>query len=117
MDQVEAYIKHFPNEVQELLQSIRALIKRIAPEVEESISYAIPAYKTNGKPLIYFAAFKNHIGLYATPQGHEKFKKELSVYKQGKGSVQFPLNKPIPMDLIERIIDFKIMANQEFLKA
>ncbi len=116
MDSVTLYIKSFPAEVQEILSEIRTLIKVKAPDVAESISYGIPAYKTNGKPFIYFAAFKNHIGLYATPQGHEQFKKELSIYKQGKGSVQFPLNKPMPMDLIERIIDFKVKANQEIAK-
>ncbi len=116
MDSVTLYIKSFPTEVQEMLSDIRALIKHKVPDVVESISYGIPAYKIYGKPLIYFAAFKNHIGLYATPQGHEQFKKELSIYKQGKGSVQFPLNKPMPMDLIERIIDYKVMANQENVK-
>ena len=116
MDSVTLYIKSFPTEVQEMLSDIRALIKHKVPDVVESISYGIPAYKIYGKPLIYFAAFKNHIGLYATPQGHEHFKKELSIYKQGKGSVQFPLNKPMPMDLIERIIDFKVKANQEIAK-
>ena len=116
MDSVTLYIKSFPADVQEILTEIRVLIKHKVPDVAESISYGIPAYKTNGKPLIYFAAFKNHIGLYATPQGHEQFKKELSIYKQGKGSVQFPLNKPMPMDLIERIIDFKVKANQEIAK-
>ncbi|MBK9717737.1 MAG: DUF1801 domain-containing protein [Saprospiraceae bacterium] len=116
MDSVTLYINSFPAEVQDILSEIRTLIKVKVPDVAESISYGIPAYKTNGKPLIYFAAFKNHIGLYATPQGHEQFKKELSIYKQGKGSVQFPLNKPMPMDLIERIIDFKVKANQEIAK-
>ena len=71
----------------------------------------MPAYKTNGKPLVYFAGFKNHIGFYATPAGHEKFSFELANYKQGKGSVQFPLNKPIPYDLIKRIVEFRVKEN------
>lgn len=108
---VDNYIKLFPENVQGLLNQIRATIKENAPEAEESISYKIPAYKTNGKPLIYFAGFKNHIGLYATPSGHNQFENELSKYKQGKGSVQFPLNKPIPLTLIARIVKFKVEEN------
>lgn len=93
MNEVEEYISAFPKEV---LNKIRTLIKNSTNEITESIAYGMPAYKTNGKPLFYFAAFKNHIGFYATPTGHEQFAKELSKYKQGKGSVQFPLDKPIP---------------------
>jgi len=73
----------------------------------------MPAYKTNGKHLVYFAAFKNHIGFYATPAGHIEFAKELSQYKQGKGSVQFPLNQPIPYDLIARMVVFKVKENEK----
>jgi uncharacterized protein YdhG (YjbR/CyaY superfamily) len=111
MNEVEKYILAFPNEVQEILNKIRTLIKDAASEVTESIAYGMPAYKTNGKPLVYFAAFKNHIGFYATPTGHEQFLKELSKYKQGKGSVQFPLDKPIPYDLIGQIIKFRVQEN------
>lgn len=112
MDAIETYISQFPEEVQEILNRIRILIKETAPEAVESISYGMPGYKTNKKPLVYFAGYKNHIGLYATPAGHEKFAVELSVYKQGKGSVQFPLNQPIPYDLIKRIVAFKVEVNR-----
>lgn len=111
MDAVETYLKSFPEEVQKILIQIRKLIKATAPEAVESISYNMPAYKTGGKPLVYFAAFKNHIGFYATPSGHEEFSTELSKYKQGKGSVQFPINQPIPYDLIKRIIEFRVKEN------
>jgi len=82
-----------------------------APDAVESISYAMPAYKLNGKPLVYFAGYKNHIGFYATPTGHEAFKEELSKYKQGKGSVQFPVDEPMPLDLIRRIVAFRVENN------
>jgi uncharacterized protein YdhG (YjbR/CyaY superfamily) len=108
---VDEYIKSFPENVQVLLKQIRATVKENAPEAEESIAYQMPAYKTDGKPLVYFAAFKNHIGLYATPTGHAQFEKELSKYKQGKGSVRFPLDKPVPFDLIARIVRFRVEEN------
>lgn len=113
MTEIETYIQQFPEPVQEILQNIRKLIKTNAPEAEELFAYGMPAYKTNKKPLVYFAAFKNHIGLYATPSGHSAFKKELSLYKQGKGSVQFPLDKPIPYKLIEKIVQFRVKENHE----
>lgn len=116
MDEIEDYIRQFPEDVQEVLRRIRKLIKANAPGVEEQIAYQMPAYKTNRKPLVYFAAFKNHIGFYATPSGHEEFKDELSKYKQGKGSVQFPLDKPIPYDLIERMVKFRAMENDSIKK-
>jgi len=112
MNAIDMYIASFPDDVREILKRIRHLVLKYAPEAEESITYGMPAYKTNGKPLVYFAAFKNHIGLYATPSGHSAFEEELSVYKRGKGSVQFPLNKPIPYDLIRRIIEFRVIENQ-----
>ena len=86
---------------------LAALAWSAAPEAQESIAYDMPAYKLNGKPLIYFAGYAKHIGLYATPSGHAAFAEELSHYKQGKGSVQFPLNQEMPWDLIERIVAFK----------
>lgn len=103
----EEYIARSTDEVQEILRKIRNIILTIAPESVESISYGMPAYKLNKKPLVYFAAFKNHIGLYATPYGHKAFEKELAGYKQGKGSVQFPLNQEMPYSLIEEILVFK----------
>lgn len=100
-------------EVQKQLQCIRTIIKKAAPDAVEQIVYGMPSYKTNGKPLVYFAGYKNHIGFYATPSGHEAFQKELSKYKQGKGSVQFPLNQTIPFDLIEQIVRFRVQENAE----
>jgi uncharacterized protein YdhG (YjbR/CyaY superfamily) len=105
---VDDYIASFPDEVAALLVRLRALVREQAPGAVESMSYGMPAYKLNGKPLIYFAAFKKHIGLYATPSGHAAFASELSKYKQGKGSVQFPLNEPLPYDLIVRIVKFRM---------
>lgn len=111
MDNIEAYIQQFPEDVQEILRKIRMLIKENAPGAEELISYGMPGYKTNKKPLVYFAAYEKHIGFYATPSGHSEFKKELSKYKQGKGSVQFPLDQPIPYNLIKQIVQFRVAEN------
>jgi len=111
--EIETYIALFPQEVQEILRNIRKIIKENAPDAEEQFAYGMPAYKTNKKPLVYFAAFKNHIGFYATPSGHLEFEKELSNYKQGKGSVQFPLDKEMPYKLIERIVKFRVIENQK----
>jgi uncharacterized protein YdhG (YjbR/CyaY superfamily) len=87
------------------------LIKDNAPNAEERISYGMPAYKTNNKPLVYYAAFKNHIGFYATPSKHSELKEDLSKYKQGKGSVQFPLDLPIPYELIEKMVKIRVIEN------
>jgi uncharacterized protein YdhG (YjbR/CyaY superfamily) len=111
-DNVDDYINSFPEEVQSKLRQIRTVIRTNAPEAFESLSYGMPAYKENGRVLVYFAGFKNHIGFYATPSGHEEFRKELSTYKQGKGSVQFPLDQPIPYDLIGRIVEFRLEENR-----
>lgn len=108
---VEEYINTFPENIREILEKIRGVILKAAPNAEESISYSMPAYKLNKKPLVYFAAFKNHIGLYATPSGHSHFSEELSHYKQGKGSVQFPLDQPIPYELIEKIVLYRSEEN------
>ena len=113
---VDEYIQSFPENVQTILLKIRTTIKKKAPEAVESISYGMPAYKTNGKALVYFAAFKNHIGFYATPSGHSEFSEELAKYKQGKGSVQFPINRTIPYPLIGRIVVFKVKENETKLK-
>lgn len=108
---VDEYIKTFPEHIQILLEKVRTTIIEKAPTSVERIAYGMPAYKTNGKPLVYFAGFKRHIGFYATPTGHAEFTKELSTYKHGKGSVQFPLDKPIPFDLIARIVEFRVKEN------
>jgi uncharacterized protein YdhG (YjbR/CyaY superfamily) len=113
MNPIDTYIQTFPPDVQERLNKMRSIILKEAPEAVESISYGIPAYKTNGKPLVYFAAFKNHIGFYATPTGHSAFVDELIKYKQGKGSVQFPFSEPLPIDLIKRIVAFRVKENLE----
>lgn len=111
---IDAYIADFPKDTQLILEKIRTTIKNIVPESEETISYGMPAFKLNKKPLVYFAGYKNHIGFYATPTGHKEFEKELSIYKQGKGSVQFPIDKPMPYGLIIRIVEFRV---KEHLKA
>ena len=116
MNPVDVYINQFPEIVKETLQQIRQIVKTIAPNAEEIISYGMPGYKTNGKPLIYFAGYKNHIGLYATPSGNIAFKNELSQYKQGRGSVQFPLDQPIPYELIQRIVKFRLEENKSKMK-
>jgi uncharacterized protein YdhG (YjbR/CyaY superfamily) len=108
---IEEYIGSYPKDIQKILEQIRATIKKVAPDAEESIGYGMPAFKTNHKPLVYFAAYKNHIGFYATPNGHSAFAKELSIYKQGKGSVQFPLNQPMPLSLITKIVEFRVKEN------
>jgi uncharacterized protein YdhG (YjbR/CyaY superfamily) len=107
---VDEYITGFPKETKAFLKQIRTTIKQAAPDAEEIISYGMPAYKYHGM-LVYFAAFKNHIGFYATPNGHAAFKKELSVYKEGKGSVQFPLDKPLPLSLVTKIVKFRVKEN------
>jgi len=112
----DEYIAGFPGDIQVILNQVRATIQKAAPDAEESIAYGMPAYKLKGKPLVYFAGFKNHIGFYATPSGHSEFAKELSKYKQGKGSVQFPLDQPIPYDLIAQIVEFRVVENLEKVK-
>ncbi len=105
---IDDFISAYPQEVQAILQKIRATIKKSAPEAEEAMSYGIPTFKLNGKNLVHFSAFKEHIGFYPTPTGIEKFKKELSAYEGAKGSVKFPLSKPIPYALIGKITQFRV---------
>lgn len=107
MQEVELYIQTFPEHVQVVMRQIRERILSVVPEAEEGFSYKMPSYKLNGKPLVYFAGYKHHIGFYATPTGHRAFEEELARYKQGKGSVQFPLDQPMPLELIERIVRFR----------
>ena len=110
---INEYIAGFPEDTQGILNQVRATIRRAAPDAVESIGYGMPAYKLNGRPLVYFAGFKNHIGFYATPTGHSEFAKELSKYKQGKGSVQFPIDQPMPLELITQIVEFRVIENLE----
>ena len=114
---IAEYIAMFPKETQVLLQNVLATIRKAAPEAEEAISYQMPTFKLNGKNLVHFAAYKNHIGFYPTPSGIEAFKKELSVYEGGKGTVRFPLDQPIPFGLITRIVKFRVKENLERAKA
>jgi uncharacterized protein YdhG (YjbR/CyaY superfamily) len=109
---IDEYIKTFPEDVQSILEKMRQTIRKAAPEAEEAISYQIPTFKLNGN-LIHFAAFKNHIGFYPTSTGIEAFKKELSPYAGAKGSVQFPIEKPIPYDLVKKIVIFRRKENLE----
>lgn len=108
---VDDCIATYPPATQKLLKQVRATIKKAAPKAEETIGYGMPAYKLNGKPLVYFSGYKTHIGFYATPTGHREFKKELAKYKQGKGSVQFPIDEPMPLKLIEQIVKFRVAEN------
>ena len=107
---IDEYIADFPKDVQKILEQVRATIKKAAPAAEEKISYGIPTFTLNGN-LVHFGGFKNHIGFYPTPTGTETFEKELSVYKTGKGSVQFPLDKPMPLRLITQIVKFRVQKN------
>ena len=109
---IDQYIKTFPKEVQVVLEQVRQTIKKAVPGASEAMSYQIPTFKLNGKNLVHFAAFKKHIGFYPAPQGIEQFKKELSVYKGAKGSVQFPLDKPMPLGLIRKIVKFRVKENE-----
>jgi len=107
---IDEYISQFPPDVREKLQQMRAVIKEAAPEAAEKISYQMPAFYLNGN-LVYFAAFKYHIGFYPAPRGIEAFREELSQYKGAKGSVQFPLDKPLPLELVSRIVKFRAAEN------
>jgi uncharacterized protein YdhG (YjbR/CyaY superfamily) len=108
---IDEYIAGFPPEVRAVLEEVRGLIRASAPDATETISYAIPTFDLNGRHLVHFAAFTNHIGFYPIPSGLEAFKEELAPYKSGKGSVQFPLNEPMPADLIRRIVEFRVREN------
>ena len=107
---IDEYIAAFPEDVQTILKEMRAAIQAAAPDATEKISYQMPTFHLNGN-LVHFAAFKNHIGFYPVPSGIEAFKKELSKYAQGKGSVQFPLDKPLPIALIKKRVKFRAAEN------
>jgi uncharacterized protein YdhG (YjbR/CyaY superfamily) len=107
---IDEYIAGFTPEIQEILEKIRTTVRTAAPDAEETISYQMPTFRLKGN-LVHFAAFKNHIGFYPTPTGTEEFKKELSAYEGGKGSIRFPLDQPIPYDLISRIVVFRVKEN------
>jgi uncharacterized protein YdhG (YjbR/CyaY superfamily) len=109
---MDAYIASVPKEIQDILEKIRQTIRRAAPGAVEAISYQIPTFKLNGKNLVHFAAWKDHIGFYATPSGNAAFKKELAQYKVAKGSIQFPLEAPIPYDLVTKMVLFRVKETQ-----
>ena len=111
-ESTEEYIAGFPADVQVILNEVRSTIQQAAPEATEKISYGMPAFVQDGN-LVYFAAFTNHIGFYSLPSGNEAFKKELSKYKTGKGSIQFPLDEPMPLKLITRIVKMRVKENKE----
>jgi len=113
---IDEYIAGFPHVVQDILDNIRMTIRKAAPGAEETISYRMPTFTLKGN-LVHFAAHKKHIGFYPTPSGIEKFKDELSAYRSSKGAVQFPLDRPIPFDLISEIVKFRVRENLERAEA
>lgn len=113
---MDQYIAGFPPDVQVILDKVRMTIRKAAPDAHETIKYQIPTFTLKGN-LVHFAAFKRHIGFYPTPTGIEKFKKELSAYEGAKGSVKFPIDKPIPFDLIGKIVKFRVKENLERAEA
>lgn len=114
-ESIDAYISGFSLEVQEILNTLRKVIKEAAPEAEEKISYQMPTFALHGN-LVHFAAYPKHIGFYPTPSGINAFKDELSGYKGAKGSVQFPIDKPMPYELISKIVTFRVSENLKKLK-
>jgi len=109
---IDEYIVTFPRNVQVILKELRRTIRDSAPEAEEAITYGMPAFKLNGN-LVFFAAFKNHIGFYPTPSAIEAFKEELSDYEVSKGTIRFPMNRPVPLDLVRRIVAYRVKENQD----
>jgi len=109
---IDEYIMTFPKDVREILQGLRKAIKKAAPDAEETISYGIPTFVLQGN-LVHFAAYKKHIGFYPTPSGIREFKKELSRYRTARGTVQFPIDKPLPLDLVKRIVKFRAAENKK----
>lgn len=106
--QVNEYLSQFKGEALDRLNHLRKLTKKLVPEAVESYSYGLIGFKYKGRPLVYYGAFAHHIGFYATPNGHEAFAKEFSKYKQGKGSVQFPLDQDLPFDLVEEVVKYRV---------
>jgi uncharacterized protein YdhG (YjbR/CyaY superfamily) len=109
---IDEYIASFPRNVREILQELRRVIKESAPRVEETISYGIPTFDLNGRHLVHFAAYKHHVGFYPTSSGINAFNKELSIYTTNTGTVQFPLDTPIPFDLVKKIVEFRVKENE-----
>ena len=107
---IDEYIATFPEETQKILQELRATVKAVAPDATEKISYQMPTFYLKGN-LVHFAAFKNHIGLYPTPSGTQAFKREISIYQGAKGSIKFPIEEPLPLELIREIVKFRVAEN------
>ncbi|XDD46359.1 iron chaperone [Leptospira sp. WS39.C2] len=112
---IDEYIQTFPEEIQNILSKVREIIKEEVPNAKEAIRYAIPTFIQNGN-IVHFAAFKSHLGFYALPSGNLKFQKEISKYKIGKGSIQFPFNEPLPIELIRKIVKFRAKENENKIK-
>ena len=110
---IDEYILTFPGEVQAVLEKVRQAIHNAVPEAEEAISYGIPVFNLNGKHVVFFAGWKHHISLYPLPAGDEAFQQELAHYKRAKGSIQFPLNKPIPYDFVKQIVTLLVRESPE----
>lgn len=108
---IDEYIAGFPREAQQVLEQVRSIIKKTAPGVEETISYSMPTFTVNKKYLVYFAGYKNHVSLYPAPTGNASFEKEIKPYRSGKGTAQFPLDKPLPIALIKRIVKYRMKEN------
>lgn len=109
---IDEYIEHFPEHTRALLDEVRMLIRETVPDATETMSYRMPTFDLNGRHLVHFAGYETHIGFYPIPTGVEAFKDELSAFKTGKGSVRFPLDQPLPLDLIRRIVEFRAMENR-----
>ena len=114
---IDEYIASFPPDVQDKLRGIRAVIRRAAPDAEEAIRYGIPTFRLDGSNLVHFAAFRDHLSFFPTASGVEHFQKELSAYKLGRGTIQIPLNGPVPYDLVERIVRFRAEETRKKKKA
>ena len=110
---IDEYISTFPEDIQNVLEKVRQAIHKAAPEATEAISYGIPTFNLNGKHLVFFAGWKHHISLHPLPAGDEAFQQEISHYKRARGTIQFPLDKPIPYDLVEKIVTFLMMEKPE----
>lgn len=113
---IDEYIAKFPKSVRDVLEELRQVIRESAPKAEETISYGIPTFDLKGKHLVHFAAYKNHVGFYPTSSGIKAFKKELSPFKTSKGTVQFPLDKPVPFDIVKKIVKFRVKENESTKK-
>ena len=113
---MDEYIASFPQETQKVLEDIRATVKAVAPDAKEKISYQIPTFELNGRNLIHFAGWKKHVSLYPVPAGDEAFEKKISKYVAGKGTLKFPLDKPLPMKLISKIVEYRVADNLKNIK-